>query len=292
MSTPVAPGPDRSDAGFSFPPAKVRFSQDSLVQPAATYVGVDDRLYVRCVNSVAGVVLGIRVRLIVADNGQVIPYAFRHTPNTNRTLSVENFQITEGYLLGLAVNVDAGSVRRGQTWVEVGILHGTGGADFVEVLFADQVSTSASDGYPFGMVRDSLEGPGAIRSVLGVDPGAGVEASDTVPTGARWKLRGWRVQLVTDATAPVRRVHLVIDDGANILHDFVAADTQAATLTRNYNAAPDGFQRAAQDSEIYIPIPLDLMLFQGFRIRTVTTALAAGDNYGPTRLYVEEWPEL
>lgn len=286
-TNPVAAG----SAGPSYPPQKAQFPQGALNAPTASYVSVDDQLYVRVHNALAGVTLGIRARMLVADTGQIVPYTFNVTPASNRTSVKQLFPLTEGYLISIEVVPDVGTPRRGQCFVEVGLVRGLQGTEFVEILFADYVTSNAGDGYPGGLVRDSVEANGMLRSITGTDPGAGVEISETVPTGARWQLRGVRWQLVTSAAAANRRPHLVVDDGANIIFDFAGPDVQAASLTRNYNADPWGFQPATQDNELYLALPEQLMLFQGWRIRTVTTALDAGDNFGPPRLYVEEWME-
>jgi len=130
-----------------------------------------------------------------------------------------------------------------------------------------------------------------LRSIAGTNPAANVEVTETVPTNARWRLRALRVALVTAAAVANRRVHFVVDDGATILYDLAAADLQTAGLTRNYNAVEDGFQRTTQDSEIYVPIPAQAMLFQGWRVRTLTTLLQAADDFGAPQLDVEEWIE-
>jgi hypothetical protein len=97
------------------------------------------------------------------------------------------------------------------------------------------------------------------------------------------------VALVTDATAPARYVSIQVDDGANILLVFPASTTQAASLTRTYQMAEYCYQPAASGSLLFFSLPLDLRLFQGWRIRTSTASLAAGDDWAAPRMMVEEW---
>lgn len=259
--------------------------------PAALYIGDDDAFYVRIHNSAAGVVVTVRVRL-QGPAGQVAPQEFSFAPPTDRSEFIRVQQLAEGYILGVTAFASSGTPRRGQCFVECGTMRGGAvAASVVQPIFADYITTGAATGWPGGRICASVEDPGVLRSVTGTDPAAGAEVSESVPTNARWRLRSLRVPLVTSAVVANRRPHLVVDDGATILFDFAAGDTQAASLTRNYNSGPDGFARVAQDNEIYIPSHYQLMLFQGWRVRTVTTALDAGDNYGPPQLNVEEWIE-
>jgi hypothetical protein len=264
----------------------------SAVEPAGSlYIGLDDQLLLRVHNSVAGLVLHLRARFQTPD-GQVAPQDFVAIPTTSRALFEQTFRLGEGFLLGVAVRGESGVARRGACFVQVLIVRGGAAADQpVETLVADYLAEGQLIGAPGGNIRQSTEGPGRMRIISGTDPAAGSEVTETVPTGARWRLQSLRVQLVTSAVVNNRRVHLVIDDGIVPLLDLAAADTQAASLTRNYNVDPSEFQRVAQDNEIYIPVVSTLILSAGARIRTVTTLLDGGDNYGAPQYVVEEWIE-
>jgi len=146
--------------------------------------------------------------------------------------------------------------------------------------------------WPPGEFRESIVGPGTLRSVLGTDPAVGVEVSETVPTNTRWLLRGMRVTLVTDATVIARTVRLLIDDGANTLFLLPAQTNQSASYSFNYHAVPLGYQPAAVGLEITIPLPpVGILLLQGWRIRTLTSNFQVGDDYGAPRMLIEEWLE-
>lgn len=133
------------------------------------------------------------------------------------------------------------------------------------------------------------DGPGTIRSITGTDPAAGAEISETVPADARWRLMGVGLTLVTDATAANREVRLVIDDGTTIIAEIPAGVTQVASETRRYSFGA-GFPRGAgaQSLNVIAPLP-PVVLGAGYRVRTLTTNLQAGDNYGAPQLLVEEW---
>lgn len=135
-------------------------------------------------------------------------------------------------------------------------------------------------------------GTGIVKQVLSADPAAGAEVTITVPAGREWRLMSGRVPLVTSATVANRRSHIVLDDGTASVHmRSPAGAVQAASVTLGYNFGPgipqDG---AAVDGEIRMTLPAcEIYLAAGHRIRTVTTLLQAGDEYGPMALLVEEW---
>jgi hypothetical protein len=267
------------------------FELSKLAPPASLYVTADDFLLVKVHASVAGLTVVVRSRFLDPE-GEVIPQSFPLVPTSNRVVTTKAFPLQEGFLLGGSVQLDAGTARRGQAFVQVLLVRGgTLATDPAQTLVSDYVVAGQLVGWPQGRVQQSVEGPGALRSITGTVPGAGNQVLETVPTGARWLLRTFRVQLVTSAVVANRRVHFVLDDGANILQDIASADVQAASLTRNYNMDPAGIIRTVQDNEIYLAINSDYRLSAGFRLRTTTTAGDVGDAFGAPQYEVEEWIE-
>jgi len=142
-----------------------------------------------------------------------------------------------------------------------------------------------------GSDQGLTEGRGAIRSIVGTDPAVQVEIVETVPVRARWLLRSLIFALITDANVANRQVQLIIDDGTNIFYEWRMHDNQEASETRAYNVARDGTAfHATEDNQnrLHQRLP-DLYMSAGFRFRTSTTLLQAGDNFGPGIHEVEEW---
>jgi hypothetical protein len=214
-------------------------------------------------------------------------------PATDRSAStLSDRAVGEGWLLDAEVVVTAGTPAFNQCYARLSIIRGQASVGYeIAELAAGYVTLSRRLAVPTTRLDGSIEGPGAIRSVAGTDPAAGVEISETVPTGARWRLRSLDAALVTDGTAANREPTLTIDDGANIVAEISAGATQAATLTRRYSFTQGVQHKAGAASTIVMAPAADLILLAGWRIRTVTTAIVAGDNWGAPRLCVEEWME-
>ena len=130
----------------------------------------------------------------------------------------------------------------------------------------------------------------AIQTLVGTDPIAGVEISESVPgpAGTLWRLISISFQLVTDATAVKRTVSLVVDTGAAAeIYYAVAADfTQARNSTVRYSLGVGIISDVVLET-VLMPIPTGLFLLFGDRFRTVTNNIQAGDNFGPPTFEVE-----
>ncbi len=285
-TTPPGPGPVALEG-----PPFVHPRQENRPRPGALYLARDDRIYVRTRGSVAGKQIELRLRLQMPD-GQVIPQLETLAVVGDRTTQTQVFDVAEGYLLGVAVQALPAPVLHGAIYVEVGIAHETVPLLAVyQVLVSGYVSDGDALGWPYGRPVSPLDGIANLRAFAGTNPAAGAEVNEAVPANASWLIWSLRVPFQASGAAANRRTHVVIDDGANILADWAAADLVTAGQLRNINASADGFARATQDSEIYVPIPPALFLRAGMRIRTVTTALDVGDDYGIPRLLLQEYLE-
>lgn len=196
--------------------------------------------------------------------------------------------------LPIAIQVENGtSASRGaDCYVDIGI---TLAGFSVYKMVTGYLPNTHTIGWPPGKMERFLEGAGQTRSVLGTDPAANTEISETVPTNAKWKFKSFKFTLVTDGNAATRTVSIIIDDGTNIMFQKAFGVTQAASLTRNYEVvAGDNPDDTAFDvnniAHVYVP-PGVMELFQTGRIRTTTTNIQAGDNYGAPRMRLNEWIE-
>lgn len=132
-------------------------------------------------------------------------------------------------------------------------------------------------------------GTGEPIVLVGTDPAAGAEISQTVPAGFVWRLTSIKFALTTDATVANRLPILTLDDGTNIYLSYPAAAVQAASLGVNYTGVPFSITGAVSGFQFISLPPTGILLLPGWRVRTVTTAFQAGDNYSAPTLYFEQY---
>lgn len=247
------------------------------------------RLVAHC--SAASVRLAIEGRLIAPD-GSVNTIRTELAPTSDRVASTAIANAREGWLLHGHVRVLSGAPSIGRCFCRVEVVRGrTGDVIPLQTLAQGYVAEFSNLTWPGRFTIASGEGRGFIRNVTGTDPAAGAEWSETVPTSARWRLISARAVLVTDATVPVRTATITIDDGTTTVYSMPCHATQAASLTFIYYAFAAGVSGYASGSSLVIPLPPDLVMAPGWRIRSQTGAIVAGDNWGAPQLWVEEWIE-
>ena len=256
----------------------------------------------------------------------------RHAPNTDRTIITTRNKLTvSGTLTILKIIILAGTPL-GDLYVKVSLEDenrnykgdicqgyvdtskqpfGTGGlvvevGDYIRVdswgyvvgVVIQPVGTILQDkqivGGWTGTNEGSLDGEGKVRTIVGTDPAAGVEVSETVPTGARWELQAIRVRLVTSGTVANRIIHLRLDDSSNIFLQIPAARIQTASETVDYNFSPHMDHPTALvtgSSDLVVPLPT-YTLGAGYRIKTATGNIGLSDNYGAPNLTVKDKIEI
>lgn len=262
------------------------------VAPIGWYFGRDDFLRLTLYNGASGVTAQLRGRVLPIGETTTRDLVRDLIPATDRSASTLLIAVGEGWLLDAEVVVTAGTPAFNQCFARLSVVRGIASSGYeIGELAAGAVTTTRRLAYPRSAVDPSIAGLGAIRSVAGTDPAANTEVSEVVPTGARWRLRSLDVALVTDANVANREVTLTIDDGTNIVAEVVTGVLQTATLTRRYSFTQHVQAKAAAAATIINAPAPDLILLAGWRIRTVTTAIQATDNYGAPRLCVEEWIE-
>ncbi len=259
--------------------------------PSPYYLNMDDELRVTSFNSAAAVVLGVRSR-VLNTSGLIQASADSHTPNTDRSGKSQVIVVDEGWLLGAELFATSGTPLIGQCFVVVEIVRGLGASGLaLQTVAAGYVTAGTPLAWPGSFIRSPLDGPGAIRSIVGTVPAAGAEISETVPTGARWRVMSFEAALTSSVTVATRGPLLSIDDGANEYFRGDPGNTQPASTTQTYTGAlnvPNSALRLVSANPWSFA---DLKMIAGHRLRTVTNNLQVGDQWTAPRYLVEEWIE-
>jgi hypothetical protein len=264
-------------------------TRPSLTDGDAIYVTGEECLRVTSFNGLAGVILAIEGRVTRVD-GVVVPFVETHTPNTNRTALSTLITLPEGFLGNVQVRASTGAPGQGQCFVLVELVRGRLQAlQPLGTLIGGYVTDVQRRVWPGALVGSSIDGRGFLRSFTGTDPAAGVEISETVPTGARWRLVSMSFTFTTDATVANRFPVITLDDGALVYCSSSVGAAVTATQAARISAGAFGTVNTATVTGFLIPLPPDVILPAGHRIRTATVSFQAGDNYAAPQLLVEEW---
>lgn len=267
--------------------------ENVLQAPAALLVTGEDRLRVVTRNSLASVVVTLSGRFLPVCGGRPLPFVHTHTPATDRTVGSSDFSLGDGWLLGATVIVSTAAPVIGQTWVQLQLIRGAGGATIVlQTLASGYVTASQPVAWPGSPLAGTLEGQGAVRVVTGTNPAAGVEISETVPTGARWLLIGISATFTTDATVANRTPGLILDDGATPLFGASQGVVQSASLGLDHAwGAGFGTNNTTLALSNSQSLPEPCAMLAGFRVRTSVLNLQAGDDWSSPVLLIREWLE-
>lgn len=265
-------------------------SPAGVYAPSSVYLTGEENLRVTAYSNTANVVLAIVGRILRPDNTPT-PIADSIAPGNTRAATTKIIPLSEGWLLGVAVEPGAGVTPIGATYVMLELVRGTGSnAQSCQVLGFGYVNLRNGFAWPDIDTMLPTDGPGVMRSVQQANPAAGADFVVTVPTGALWELIAVSAQLVTAVAVANRAARLVIDDGANTLFAVPNTTVQAASLTTTYSygagaGGPMSTDAAFQEA----PLPNNVLLPAASRIRSSTGAIQAADQWGAISLLVREW---
>lgn len=274
---------------LTVPPA-VALATTGVGPPMALYVGRDDFLVVRLKSRESAINVDAQARILL-PNGEIQLLTRRFLTTTAAALIDNIYKLPECWLLSVLVHNPGSGGLRGHTYAQVVLTRGdpTVSRLIGAVLCKGYVSNQDVVSWPGAQSYEDTEGRGNYRTITGSDPAAGLEISETVPTGVVWRLISMRATLVTAVGGADRQVHLLLDNGVSVYNTQSSPSTQAAAVTRTYTFTSSGVAQVAAGSNIQAPLPLDWRAPEAHRIRTVTENLAVGDNWGAPILLVEEW---
>lgn len=224
----------------------------------------------------------VYVRVGTKDN----VLTFQLSPDGTKIMARQTIGITD-VPIWVSVFDNDGSYTAGDLLVTVALaING----DRVHQLCGGYVTKQQSISWPIAQNNDPIKNIGVPNLTTSSDPAAGSELSISVPTGQLWVPIGCSFQLVTDATAVSRVVHIVFTGSGKVMAECISPNAQTASLTRNYRAViGNSLMASADDNDLMIGLPADLILYAGMTITTQTTNLQAGDNFGTMTLFYKRY---
>lgn len=292
LPTPGQPvtGADPSFRSLTLPNL-VTFGIKDLTPPSDLYLQRDDLMFFRVWTSVPGLNVGLHVR-VLDTNGVIFAGDYPTFPTSNRALNSTTFQLTEGFLLSAVCFLAGATVRRGQCFVQVGVVRGAPPTTFVVAgLISDYLVSPEFLPWPGGKWIQPLEGPGARLTITGSVPAAGADIVQTVPTNARWKVVSLRASLTSSAAAGNRNVTAFLGAAGSTYFRGPSNLNQIAGTTQAYSASPLTISGLQLAGDAQLPFAPDAYLLAGDQFGTSTTGLLAGDQWAAPVFQVEEWIE-
>lgn len=221
-------------------------------------------------------------------NGNLEDSEFILNVTSNRAETIATFNPGVGWIQNIMVHAEPATPTQKTCFVVVRSFNLKNNAHMAN-LICTYIDAANHASFPYSPQVNSIDGNGRILTITGNNPAAGVEALETVPTNALWRLIGIVLPFVTDATVITRQVALEVRDGGVLVARYPAQTTQTASLTRNYLWGNYIVQYASDLSFIYIPSSIDMRMTSAVTIGTSTDNLQAGDNFGTSQLIMEEW---
>lgn len=282
----MSPDPTPAPLGVSMPGIEA-------MGGAPLYVTGEDALSLTVFNAGTGVIVTVSGRMQLLGEARPKPFSQTLTPATDRSASTVRFAIGEGWLLNAQAIVTSGTPAVGQTFARLSLARGTtSNALELFTMAAGYLTAKMPLSYPGSGVLASVEGAGALRSITGAVPAAGAEVSETIPTGARWKLVAFRSTFTTAVAVANRVPQLALDDGATVFATIAMNGSQAASIVQRYNWLMNfGASQQGSGFDMMLHLPNDGFLSAGFRIRTSTVNIQAADQWSATQYLVREWIE-
>ena len=211
-------------------------------------------------------------------------FVFVHKLVAGGALTAQSFAIPDVPIMVTAVD-RLGQQDQGNSYVVLSLLMD---GEVVQELTAGPVQRDKGITFPNSSTPTQRPDGGKITSFALGNPAAGSEFAFSSPANQSYRLLWVRFRLITDATAAIRRVHLVLGDSGGVGFDAIAGAAQTASQNILYTAAAfPSMPVAADDNDILIPIPNNLIFTGESEIKTKTANLQAGDDFGVGDAVVE-----
>jgi len=268
--------------------ALLKLQPHGATPPVNAYVTQTQFLQILVFNAIANLTVTVYLQMLLPD-GSISQNAWNLTPSTTRSQNGLNVPLAEGFILEVSV-LSTPQQALNRTFCKISIISGSGGGiNNSQVLCAGYLNKGTALSYPNGPLISMSDGAGAVVDVTGTTPGAGAEISETVPTGVIWTLKAFSFTLTASAAVANRFPNITVDDGANIVFATGQGSALAASGTFRFSFGDNTQAVGVFNNFVVLGFPSALRLMPGYRIRTSTTNLQAGDQYSAPQYLMQEW---
>lgn len=267
----------------------------ALASMPGEYININDLVQMTAWNSAPGLAsLSAQVRIMRADGELITTTLAIGSLTHDRLPNVGTITQTEGFIVGVVVGPVGVALTRGQCFVQVSVVRGTGANQVTTLgLVADYVTSTFPPSWPNGTYRSSTEGPGWTHVAVGPAPGPGAFPSIQVPQNGKWRVISAFYNWQSSAVAGARAMGLIIAEPAGTIYLALAAFTQAASLLWSYNFLLGMPFSTAAGTRQTITLAQDIELDENGTISGANLGFGdPGDGGSPMQCLVEEWIDV
>lgn len=225
--------------------------------------------------------------LVYSVSGQVVNAVGQYTQFSRQITvgvagAIENTAISvpEGEIVGFSVAQGTAGTKRGDLFVRAVVVAGSQlAAPELSLLAQGYVTEFGGPGFPGLASRGMTETRGGLAVIEVPSPAAGANFSTVVVGAGFARILAVTFRLVTDATVATRRAFVHVFSVAAGFPTLLArsANTQTASLSRDYYFAHWGFAGFIGSSEIFDPLP-PIGVVSGGSIASAVASLQGGDQ--------------
>lgn len=281
-----------TEQAFAASPTYAGGSQ--IIQSPFQFIA-DADTYLRIVSacSVPGVTIAVQGRRL-DDAGQLKILDEAHTPNSDRSVKVQDFLIGTGALLNLSVFTKAGAPLIGQCYVQALILRNTGAVAIVlGTLLGGYITARQTLGFPGSPVMAASDVVPSPRTFGVGTLVAGTDWLQQVPSGARWQLLALYTQFQADATVGARTQYLRLQDPfVGFIGTIPFPATVPPSTAANVSFAINILTGAGLTFVETAQLPDELTLIGGQSIGTVTIGMGPADFWATANITVREFLDI
>lgn len=274
------------------PPTQIRFEVEQVSPHNYLYVTNSDTMQIVCCSSTAGIGIVVNFKILRPDGTITVSQEQSTTVALPATATILA-QLTEGFLMNVAVGNTGPNITRGDLFVTGILLRGRGNAATVnQCLFQGYATRQNRINWPYTNADAGSLGPGKLFARTIANPAAGVDWQFALPAYTRARLTGVVATFTTSAVVNNRLPTLVIDDGVNIIYEAPSPSTQAAALGVRYSWGSGVTATLINGSKVVVSLPVPAFIPVNGRFRSLTPFMDAGDQWSAISASTEEWIDL
>lgn len=265
---------------------------NAVATPFQFYTSGAENLRIVSVNALVGVTIVVALRLLT-EAPEPLWLTISHVPNSDRTVKQTDHPLARGFVLNAIAYVTGASPRIGQTFVQLEIIGGLGGATTqLGTLLQGYVTATQKLAFPGSPVQNSIEGGGVTRLLTGTTPAAGAIVAETVPTGAQWELLAIGARLQTSAAAGDRRPYVTCEQGgATYSLSVLPLAIPPSDSIFGFWSAGMPLATTIGTTRPVAGLGVGLRMLAGDVASIKADGLDAADQFSAVRLLVREWLE-